>query len=154
MLIKPVHEEDYRVLFITEVGIKVLDMEFLGSGDFKLHYCIDALNRKSVLETLKNDIDLLLSPVPESTKIKMMKDRQTGNILIKSKERRSVTYYFLEDHYRVNKAMRRNGCMKKTQMTIYSTGFSEIDSIHICHSPVKLNIYLSKLNENKSEISE
>jgi len=154
MLIKPVNEKDYRVLFITEVGIKVLDMEFFGNGNFKLHYCIDALNRKSVIETLKNDIDLLLRPVPVNTRIKMMKDRQTGNILIKSKVRNSVAYYFLEDPHRVNKVIQRNGCIKKTQITIFSTGFNEIDSIRICHSPVKLNINLSKLNEQGSEISE
>ena len=67
MLIKPVNGKGYRVLFMTEVGIKIFDMEFFSNGDFKLHYCLDALNRKSVLETLKNDIGLILNPFPEDS---------------------------------------------------------------------------------------
>jgi hypothetical protein len=154
MLIKPVNGTGYRVLFITEVGIKIFDMEFLRNGDFKLHYCVDALNRKSVLETLKNDIGLMLNPVPENTRIKMMKERRTGNTVIKSKDKHGVKYYFVEENNRVNKIKQKDGWIKKANMTIYSADSNEIDSIRISHSPVKLNIYLSKLHENKSEVSE
>src|SRR4030042_6019263 len=61
MVIKPFTENSHRVLFITEVGIKIFDMELFRNGDFILHYCMDALNRKSVIRTLKNDIGLLIN---------------------------------------------------------------------------------------------
>jgi hypothetical protein len=154
MLIKPVNEKGFRVLFITEVGIKIIDMEFLNNGDFKLHYCLDALNRKSVLETLKNDMGLILMPIPEDSRIKMMKDRRTGNTVIKSKNKNGLTYYFLEEQNRVNRIMQKDGWIKRANMAIYSNNSTAIDSIHISHSPVKLNIYLSTLHESQSEVSK
>jgi hypothetical protein len=154
MVIKPVNGTGYRVLFITEIGIKIFDMEFLNFSDFKLHYCLDALNRKSVLETLKNDVGMMLYPFPRGTGIKMMKDRRTGNTVIKSKEKNGVKYYYVDERNRVNKIKQNEGLLKKAKMTIYSADSQTIDSIRIHHSPAKLNIYLSKLNENKSEISE
>ena len=154
MLIKPLVGEGYRVLFMTEVGIKIFDMEFFRNGDFKLHYQLDAMKRKSLLETLKSDIGLILYPVPGDTQIEMRKDRQTGNVVIKSKDKNGVNYFFVEKQNRVNKIKQRDGWLKKTNMTLYSADSNEIDSIRICHSPVKMNIFLSKLNENKSEVSE
>jgi hypothetical protein len=154
MLIKPFNGKGYRVLFITEIGIKIFDMEFLDNGDFELHYCLDALNRKSVLETFKNDIGMMLYPFPGDKRIKMMKERQTGNTVIKSKDKNGVKYYFVDEHNRVNKIMQRGGCIKKANMTIYSSDSNEIDSIRFRHSPVRLNIYMSTLNENKSNVAE
>jgi len=154
MLIKPIVGEGYRVLFMTEVGIKIFDMEFFRNGDFKLHYRLDAMKRKSLRETLKNDIGLILYPVTGDTQIEMRKDRQTGNVVIKSKDKNGVNYFFVEKQNRVNKIKQRAGWLKKTNMTLYSADSNEIDSIRICHSPVKMNIFLSKLNENRSEVSE
>lgn len=154
MLIKPFNGESYRVLFMTEVGIKIFDMEFFRNGDFKLHYLLDAMKRKSLLESLKNDMGLILYPVPGDTQIEMRKDRETGNIVIKSKDKKGVKYFFIEEQNRVNKIKQRDGCIQRMNMTLYSADSREIDSIRICHSPVKMNIYLSKLNENRSEVSE
>jgi hypothetical protein len=154
MLFKPVNEKGYRVLFMTEIGIKIFDMEFLNNGDFKLHYCLDAVNRKSVLETLKNDIGLIFNPIPDESRIKIMKDRRTGNPVIKSWEKQGVKYYFVEEHHGVNRIKQKEGWIKRSNMTIYSNDSSTIDSIRIIHSPVKLNIYLSTLHENQSEVSE
>jgi hypothetical protein len=154
MLIKPVNGEGYRVLFMTEIGIKIFDMEFFRNGDFKLHYWLDAMKRKSLLETFKSDIGLILYPVPGDVQIEMRKNRQTGNVVIKSKDKNGVKYFFVEEQNRVDKIKQRDGCLKKTSMTLYSADSKEIDSIRICHSPVKMNIFLSKLNENRSEVSE
>ena len=154
MLIKSMNKESYRVLFMTEVGIKIFDMEFFRSGDFKLHYLLDAMKRKSLLESLKNDMGLILYPVGGDTQIEMRKDRETGNVVIQSMNRNGVNYFFINEQNRVNKIKQRDGCIQRMNMTLYSADSREIDSIRICHSPVKMNIYLSKLNENRSEVSE
>jgi hypothetical protein len=154
MLIKPYIGTGYRVLFITEVGIKIFDMELKNNGDFIMHYCMEELNRKSVLKTLKNDIGLMLNSIPENTRTKLMKDRQNGNILIKTKDKTGVKYYFLEDHCRVKRIVQKNGWINKVNLTIYNTDPNTIDSIHICHSPVKLGISLSLLNERQTNVAE
>jgi len=154
MLIKPVNGESYRVLFMTEIGIKIFDMEFFGNGDFTLHYWLDAMKHKSLLETFKSDIGLMLYPVSADAQIEMRKDSQTGNIVIKSKDKKGVKYFFVTEQNRVDKIRQRDGWARKTSMTIYSADSREVDSVRICHSPVKMNIFLSKLNENRSEVSE
>jgi len=155
MIIKPFTRNNYRVLFISEVGIKIFDIEFLSNGDFRLHYCLDALNRRSVIKTLKNDIGLMLNNVPEDDKVKMMQDRQTGRTIIKSKDKTGKKYCFFADKAnRVNEIIQTRGIIKKVNMHFYSASGIAVDSIKISHYNIKLAINLSKLNENKSEVSE
>jgi hypothetical protein len=155
MIIKPFPENSYRVLFITEMGIKIFDMEFFRNGDFKLYYCLDALNKKSIIKTLKNDIGLILSSILEKDKIKIMKDRQTGRTIIRSRDKTGVKYCFLEDKTnRIDEIMQTKRLLKKVNLHFYSANGIEVDSINISHYSIKLNIHLSKLNENKSAVPE
>lgn len=155
MIVKPFTDTSHRVLFITETGIKIFDMEFFRSGDYQMHYCMEVINRRSVIRMLKNDIGLMLNSIPESAETTMLKDRQTGRTVIRSKDNRGVTFSYIEDTTkRVNEIMNTRGLTKKVNMIVYSADGAEIDSVDISHYTVKLNIHLSKLDENKPEISE
>ena len=46
MVIKSLTDGGYRVVFITEVGLKIFDMEFVPGETVKVHYFMDALNKK------------------------------------------------------------------------------------------------------------
>ena len=50
MVVKSLSLESHRVVYVTELGIKIFDMEFFKNGDFKLHYCMDEINKKYVIE--------------------------------------------------------------------------------------------------------
>ena len=155
MIIKPFPENSYRVLYITEVGIKIFDMEFFSNGNFKLHYCLEALNKKSIIKTLKNDIGLILNSFPEKNKINMMKDRQTDRTVIKTRDETGVKYYFLMDKTnQADEIIQTRGLLKKVNMHLYSGNGIRVDSIKISHYNMNLNINLLKLNENKSEVPE
>ena len=77
MVIKPVSDTSHRSVLVTEPGIKILDMEFFRNGDFKLHYCLEALNRRSVIRTLQNDFGLMIHNIPDQDKkVKIFEDSE------------------------------------------------------------------------------
>jgi hypothetical protein len=155
MLIKPLNGNSHRTLFITEVGIKIFDMEFFRNGDFKVHYCMDELNRKSIINTLKNDIGLMLNNIPENGKVKTMQEKNAGRTIIKSKDYNGVRYCFINKKTnKFDELIQTGTFLKKVNMRFYSNDGVEIDSINISHYNLKLNIHLSKIYENGSEISE
>lgn len=155
LYIKPYTDSSYRVLLITEVGIKVLDMEVFHNGDYKLYYCMDAINRKSLIKTLHNDIGLIVNGIPEQGKIQILKDHKTGRIIIQSKRRCMVKYYMLSrNNDYAEEILQKNGISKKVNALFYSAPGGALDSVVISHYTLKLKIQLSKLHENKSEISE
>ena len=58
-MIKPFPQNIYRVIFTTEVGIKLFDFE-ISKDSFTVHYCLDKLNKKPVLKILEKDFRTLL----------------------------------------------------------------------------------------------
>lgn len=60
MLFKQMPDSSMRVAFTSKTGLKFLDFEFSPNGEFTPHYVIENLNRKVVIEALKEDFEVLL----------------------------------------------------------------------------------------------
>jgi hypothetical protein len=156
MVIKPVSDESHRILFITELGIKIFDMEFFRNGEFRLHYCLEALNRRSVIRTLKNDLGLMIHNIPDlNKKIKIFGDVQSGQTVIKQKSGLGARHYFVGEGFNcVDVIIQTSGTGKKVNLRFYGTPENLIDSVMISHYKIKLDIHLTALHENKPVISE
>jgi hypothetical protein len=153
MIIKKLVIDSYRVVYITELGIKIFDMEFFKNGEFKLHYCLDAINRKSVIKTLKSDIGIMLENIPAPDKLKFRRDSQNAKTLIRSKDRTGIRFYILNDKTnRIEEISLNNSFRKKMNLFYFSANGTELDSIRIKHHDIKLNIKLSNLKETKSDV--
>ena len=154
MVIKYLSKESCRVVYITEVGIKVFDMEFFTNGDFKLHYCLDAINRKIIIKTLKNDIGLMLADIPSYNKISLSEDLKQNETLLKSVGHDGTKYYLLNNKsLRVEEILTRKSLQKKVEIK-YFYHQSELDSVQIKHYNIRLRINLSRINEIKSDVPE
>jgi hypothetical protein len=155
MVIKYLSKESCRVVYITEVGIKVFDMEFFANGNFKVHYCLDAINRKIIIKTLKNDIGLMLANIPSDNKIKLSEDWKQNKTLLKSTGHSGTKYYLLNNKsLRVEEILTRKNLQKKVEIKYYSNNRSELDSVQIKHYNIRLRINLSRINEIKSDVPE
>lgn len=155
MVIKYLSKESCRVVYITEVGIKVFDMEFFINGDFKLHYCLDAINRKIIIKTLKNDIGLMLANIPSDKKIKISEDRKQNKSLLKSTDHSLTKYYLLDNKsLRTEEILTRKCLQKKMEIKYFSNNLNELDSVLIKHYNIRLKIHLSRINETKSDVPE
>jgi hypothetical protein len=56
---KKINETTHRVVFTTEFGNKLLDLE-ISENDFKVNSIVDELNKSILINTLKTDFRLLL----------------------------------------------------------------------------------------------
>jgi len=59
LLIKSVEPDVYRIALTTYFGLSIFDLEF-NKGAFKINNCIEALNKKRVVQLLESDFRLLL----------------------------------------------------------------------------------------------
>lgn len=155
MVIKFLSKGNWRVVYITEVGIKIFDMEFFTNGDFKLHYCLEAINRKIIIKTLKNDIGMMLANIPTNNKIKLSQNSKQDKTLIKSKDHQGTKYYLLNNRsFRTEEILTGNSLQKKVEIKYFSNDQNELDSVRIKHYNIKLDIRLSRINETKSDVPE
>ena len=64
LLIKSTQPDVYRIVFTTYFGMSVFDLEF-DKGIFRINYCLEALNKKRVMQLFENDFRILLFQNPE-----------------------------------------------------------------------------------------
>ncbi len=60
LVIKKIAPQQHRVVFTTEMGKSLFDFEFR-QEEFKIHYIIEELDRKLLLNILENDFRMLTS---------------------------------------------------------------------------------------------
>ena len=60
LLIKKLEDQSQRIVFTNEAGVKFFDFGFDSSGEFKVYQVLDRMNKKSIINTLKKDFELLL----------------------------------------------------------------------------------------------
>src|SRR5438105_95390 len=59
LVTKQMSPQDYRVIFTTELGMKLFDFEFKDTS-FTLHFCVPQFNKPKLLKTIQQDIQILL----------------------------------------------------------------------------------------------
>lgn len=59
LIIKKTEEQNYRIALTTQFGLKIFDFA-LNEGNLEVVYCIDYLNKKSIISTFEDDFNLLL----------------------------------------------------------------------------------------------
>ncbi len=149
MIVKPLTEEDYRIIFINELGIKIFDLEIFGTGDHKVHYCIEYLDKKLIIKTLKNDLSLMLNN-QKSRILGEMQNKKSGIRVYKTRDKKGIKYLVVNDTTaRVERIVRKDGLSKSANTSFFSSNGVELDSVRIAHKNIKLDIHLSKINENK-----
>jgi hypothetical protein len=95
LLIKSTGKDIYRTVFTTHFGMSVFDFEFSKEA-FRVNYCLEALNKKRLLQTLENDFHILLFLNPE------MDDN--GSVIYKNKTDSALEvdkagkYYYLKNN--------------------------------------------------------
>lgn len=150
MVVKSLSQESHRVVYVTELGIKIFDMEFFKNGDFKLHYCMDEIDKKYVIKTLKNDFSLLLESTPTGINSDIWMDSQRQKTIVRSRDNIGLKSYIIDDKTKkVEEILVTKNLRKKMKILFFSANGTELDSVRIKHYKIKLNIQLSKLNETK-----
>jgi hypothetical protein len=147
IVVKPLPDLEYRVVFITELGLKIWDMEFSPHKPVKVHYIMDALNKKKVLNTLFQDIALMLMTHTQNEPV-VMHDRSTGELVLKYKDR-GLRYYYqiFPATGRVANGLVTSLLTKKAKAEFYSRDGFRIDSVKLAHYNIKLHIQMFHIED-------
>jgi len=151
MVIKSLTNGGYRVVFITEVGLKIFDMEFVPGETVKVHYFMEALNKKILIRTLSADLKLLLFQPQENEK-PVMYNSSPGQIMARYKHKRKRDYYEIAAVTgKPVQAYQVSGTSKKARIDYYSRDGIQIDSVNIVHYHVNLRIGMYLIHENSHD---
>ena len=147
LVTKQMQRNDYRVIFTTELGMKLFDFEFKDTA-FTLHYCVPQFNRPALLKTIQKDIEILLMNETKNKTAEVLINPKDSEFVYKFRDNKYDNYYFLEKSsnqiFKIEHAKKNT---KKTTFTLnnYSDNFPS--AILIQHHDIKLKIELNLLKK-------
>ena len=138
MIIKKIANMHHRVVFTTEFGSRILDIELTGT-DFKINFVLEELNKKILLNTLKKDFKILLQENHAVEKAYTNDDA----IVYQSKTDKRTNFFFVSDCSRdLEKIVNTSKTKEKVIITFGKVVKALAKEISIDHKNIKLRINL------------
>ena len=153
LLIKLMPDSSTRLLFSTETGFKFFDFEFDKSGNFKVHYILDKMKKKAVINTLRNDFELALMTNIEKHPRELYKK---DSLFYHRYTNEDLFDYYITDSscsqlIRIEKASKRK---IKMDMIMQHYHNKMPDTIGITHHNFRFNIGLKRLETENIDSSK
>lgn len=136
---KRLNPNHYRFAFLNEFGGKMLDFELINQ-EMKVHYAMQQLDRKIILNLLKKDFNLLFN---ENNKIFQTLESEELTILETEINKKPV-YYFLKNDL-LQKTVMASRKNEKINL-IYNYKDTQFPDVEISHGKLKIKIYLHLLD--------
>ncbi|OXG03400.1 hypothetical protein BC749_101590 [Flavobacterium araucananum] len=141
---KKINDTTHRIVFTTEFGNKLMDFE-ISETDFKVNSIVSELDRKILINTLKEDFRLLFK---KEYLIQEQFENDSANIY-KSKDGKRDNYLFIsKKDQKLEKVVHASQTKEKFTLTFSSENNIFAEKIQIIHQNIKLKI---ELNYFKSE---
>ncbi|MDR7208600.1 hypothetical protein [Flavobacterium piscis] len=141
---KKINDTTHRIVFTTEFGNKLLDFE-ISETAFKINSIVSELDRKILINTLKEDFRLLLK---KEYLIEQQFENDASDIY-KSKDGKRDNYLFLsKKDKKLEKVVHSSKIKEKITLTFTSENNIFAEKVEIIHQNIKLKI---ELNYFKSE---
>lgn len=147
LVTKQMSPQDYRVIFTTELGMKLFDFEFKDTS-FTLHYCVPQFNRPKLLKTIQQDIEILLMNNLKDKKFDIYPDKDFKYTIAKLQTGSFYNYYYTTaDTRQLFKIVHSKKRRKKTIFTLNNYANNFPSNILIKHCDIKLKIELNLLKK-------
>lgn len=148
VIIKKISETVHRVVMTTDFGNKMFDFE-ISPTDFKLNYVLPDLDKKMIINFLKNDFRALLRQqydVNESF-------TDEKSLIFKSTDENKLTYLFYDNtpDLFLKKIILTKNNQEKINFIFEAKSPTFADKIEIQHKDFKINIQLLQITENETE---
>jgi hypothetical protein len=155
MVVKPEGIDAHRVVFITEVGLKVFDMEFRPDSMVRVHYMMDVLNKKALVNTLSKDLSLLLMNGLSRMDAELYRKKDWPDMVYKVHEGKLKSYYHIhQGGERPYLAQQTGYLTNKVRVHFYGNEVTGIDSARIQHDHLKLSIVIYRINQVSGHAAE
>ena len=136
--------ESYRVVFVSEIGLKYFDMEFfIATSEVKVHHMTSLLDKKPVVEKLTANYELVFMLFPEKARQRYFRDSGVNSMILEVKSPRRKSYYTYDRSFGWVGSIRY-----KNRSRIIAISLSDYDHA----SPGKLNFNQSNFSLHLEKI--
>jgi len=141
---KKINDTTHRVVFTTEFGNKLMDFE-ISENDFKVNSIVSELDRKILINTLKEDFRLLLK---KEYQIQEQFENESADIYKSADGKRDNYIFISKKDQKLEKIVHSSKTKEKFTLLFNSENNIFAEKINITHQNIKLKI---ELNYFKSE---
>ncbi|MBW8522391.1 hypothetical protein K0U91_07885 [Chryseobacterium chendengshani] len=145
LIIKKITETTHRVVMTSDFGNKMIDFE-ISENDFKLNYVLADLDKKMVINFLKNDFQELLRqkyPVAESF------ENDDSDIFLSKIDKKTYYLYYTKVYHQLKKIVCTKNEKEKIDFTFASKKPTFAETINLEHKDFKITIKLFQITETE-----
>lgn len=145
LILKKINETTHRVVLTSDFGNKLIDFE-ISDNDFKLNYVLPDLDKKIVINFLKNDFQQLLKgqfPVTESF------ENENSKIYLSKVDKKIYYLFFNKENDLLKQIIYTKNNKEKIDFTFDAKKHIFADSIDLQHKDFKINIKLFQITETE-----
>jgi len=145
LIIKKINETTHRVVMTSDFGNKLIDFE-ISENDFKLNYVLPDLDKKIVINFLKNDFQQLLKrqyPVTESF------ENKNSKIYLSKIDKKVYYLFFNKENNLLKQIIYTKNNKEKIDFTFDAKKHIFADSLNLQHKDFKINIKLFQITETE-----
>ncbi|GAB0156371.1 hypothetical protein CHRYSEOSP005_16350 [Chryseobacterium sp. Alg-005] len=145
LIIKKLNETTHRVALTSDFGNKLIDFE-ISDQDFKVNYVIPDLDKKMVINFLRNDFQQLLKrqyPVSKSF------ENNQSKIYLSKTDKKACYLFFNKQNGLLNTIIYTKNNKEKIDFTFEAKKHIFADSIDLQHKDFKINIKLVQITETE-----
>ncbi|ROH98592.1 hypothetical protein EGI16_20985 [Chryseobacterium sp. G0240] len=145
LIIKKLNETTHRVALTSDFGNKLIDFE-IADHDFKLNYVLPDLDKKIVINFLKNDFQQLLKrqyPVQESF------ENENARIYLSTIDNKGYYLFFNKENGLLKQIIYTRNNREKIDFTFDAKKPIFADSLNLQHKDFKITIKLFQITETE-----
>ncbi|MBJ2173086.1 hypothetical protein JBL43_02475 [Aureibaculum sp. A20] len=142
LIIKKLATEHHRIVFATEFGSKMMDMELINDV-FTINFIADDLNKKIVINTLKKDFKILLQ---EEIRFDKTYQNTEATIFQLVDNKRFNYYYVSKKNQQLVRILHASKSKEKIIFNFESKDGKMAENIIIDHKNIKLKIKLKRID--------
>lgn len=145
LIIKKISETTHRVVLTSDFGNKLIDFE-ISEDDFKLNYVLPDLDKKIVINFLRNDFQQLLKqkyPVTESF------ENENSKVYLSKMDKKEYYLFFNKKNNLLKQIVYTKNKKEKIDFTFDAKKHIFADSLNLQHKDFKINIKLFQITENQ-----
>lgn len=144
LIVKKISETTHRVVMTSDFGNKMIDFE-ISDKDFKLNYVLADLDKKMVINFLKNDFRELLKqkyPITESF------ENDDSKIYLSKFDKKQYYLFFDKNSGLLNQIVYTQNSREKIDFNFEAKKPTFAETINLLHKDFKIKIKLNQITEN------
>ncbi|KNB61939.1 hypothetical protein [Chryseobacterium sp. Hurlbut01] len=145
LIIKKISESTHRVVMTSDFGNKMIDFE-ISENDFKLNYVLPDLDKKMVINFLKNDFQKLLK---RKFIVKESFENNNSNIYLSENKKNTYYLFFNKETNLLKQIIYTQNNKEKIDFSFEAKKPTFAETIEIQHKDFKINIKLFQITETE-----